>query len=250
VPGDAAKTALAGTRFADLRSVAETGSTNADLLALARAGAPDGIVLVADHQTAGRGRAGRTWTAPPGASLLFSVLVRPEPVAAPLASLAMAVAAVDAVAAAAGFAPQVKWPNDVVWEGRKLAGILAEAHWPTHDAVAVVVGVGLNVNWPDELPPELEGIATAVNHVAGRPIDREALLVEVLQQFDRRLGDLATGVLLDAWRQRSATLGQRVRVELGSETFEGIARDITDEGHLVVDDRTVTVGDVVHLRPA
>src|SRR4051812_26899069 len=97
VPGDVAKRLLTGSRFADVRWVDETGSTNADLLMLARDGAPDGIVLVADHQTAGRGRAGRSWVAPPGASLLMSVLVRLAPDTAPLATMAMGLAAADAV---------------------------------------------------------------------------------------------------------------------------------------------------------
>ncbi len=248
VPGDAAKQQLTGSRFADVRWVEETGSTNADLLALARQGAPEGIVLVADHQTAGRGRAGRSFVAPARASLLFSVLLHPPPAAAALASLAMAVAATDAVDEVAGFRPQVKWPNDVVWSERKLAGILAEAHWPSDREVAVVVGTGLNVNWPDELPPELAGIAIALNHIAGREIDREILLVAILRHFELRAGELGTDVLLDAWRERSATLGRDVRVELGAETIVGRATDITRDGHLVVGERTVAVGDVVHVR--
>jgi len=227
VPGDAAKQQLAGTRFADVRWVTETGSTNADLLAMAREGAPEGIVLVADHQTAGRGRAGRSFVAPPGASLLFSVLVRPQPRTAPLVSLAMAVAVIDAVEEVAGFSPQVKWPNDVVWSDRKLAGILAEAHWPNDREVALVVGTGLNVNWPDELPADLAGIAIAINHIAHHDIEREPLLVALLRHFALRYADVGSSALLDAWRERSATLHRRVRVDLGSEQIEGVASDIT-----------------------
>ncbi|MEA3018492.1 MAG: BirA family transcriptional regulator, partial [Actinomycetota bacterium] len=165
VSGEAAKRAMAGSRFADLRWVDETGSTNADLLALARDGAPEGIVLVADHQTAGRGRAGRSWVAPPGSSLLLSVLVRPPASVAGLSSMAIALAAADAVGDLAGFRPRLKWPNDLVWPGdgtapdRKLAGILAEAHWPSEHEVAVVVGIGVNVNWPADLPEALEDVA-------------------------------------------------------------------------------------------
>src|SRR3954452_9704987 len=136
VPGDPARRALAGTRFGDVRWVDETGSTNADALALARQGAPEGIVLVADHQTAGRGRQGRTWEAPAGASLLTTILLRPPAAVAGLVTMAVALAASDAVADVAGFEPRLKWPNDLVWPGdgsapaRKLAGILAEADWP------------------------------------------------------------------------------------------------------------------------
>jgi BirA family biotin operon repressor/biotin-[acetyl-CoA-carboxylase] ligase len=254
VLGDAAKRAMARTRFADVRWVDETGSTNADVLALARDGAPEGIVLVADHQTAGRGRAGRTWVAPAGGSLLLSVLVRPPAGVAGLTSMAMALAASDAVDDTAGFRPRLKWPNDLVWPGdgsavdRKLAGILAEAHWPAEHEVAVVIGIGLNVNWPAALPDELRDIATAINLVAGRDVDREDVLVRLLQNLDRRYDELLRGGIVDAWRAASATLGRRVRVDLGTETIEGIAHDVTDEGHLIVDDRTIAVGDVVHLR--
>jgi BirA family biotin operon repressor/biotin-[acetyl-CoA-carboxylase] ligase len=255
VLGDAAKRAMAHTRFADVRWVAETGSTNADLLTLARDGAPEGIVLVADHQTAGRGRAGRTWVAPPGASLLLSVLLRPPARFAGLSSMAMALAAADAVSDTTGFRPRLKWPNDLVWPGdgsavdRKLAGILAEAHWPAEHEVAVVIGIGLNVNWPVDLPEELRDIATAINHVAGRAVDREDVLVHLLQRLDQRYGELLDGGIVEAWRSSSATLGRRVSVDLGTEIIEGIAQDVTAEGHLIVGDRTIAVGDVVHLRP-
>lgn len=255
VLGDAAKTALATCRFRDVRWVDETGSTNADLLELARDGAPEGAVLVANHQTAGRGRSGRTWTAPPNASLLLSVLVRPPAHLAGLSTMAMGLAAADAVESAAQFRPKLKWPNDLVWPGdgsapdRKLAGILAEAQWPSSGQVAVVIGIGLNVNWPADLPDDLAEIATAVNHIGGEDVDRELLLVDLLLHFEQRYDQLGSDELLDAWRNSSATLGRRVRVDLGAERVEGVARDITAEGHLLVDGREITAGDVVHLRP-
>jgi BirA family biotin operon repressor/biotin-[acetyl-CoA-carboxylase] ligase len=254
VLGDAAKRAMANTRFADVRWVEETGSTNADLLALARDDAPEGIVLVAEHQTAGRGRAGRSWVAPAGASLLLSILLRPPARVAPLSTMALGLAAADAVEAIAWFRPRLKWPNDLVWPGdgsaddRKLAGILAEAHWPSDREVAVVVGIGLNVNWPHDLPDELRDTATAINHITGNEVDREELLVQLLLALDRRYDALVDGTIVDAWRASSATLGRHVRVDLGGETIEGIAHDVTTEGHLIVGDRTIAVGDVVHLR--
>ena len=140
VPGGRARSALAGgpgARFADVRWVAETGSTNADAMELARQGEREGIVLVADHQTAGRGRAGRTWTAPPGAG---SAAVDPAATARagrrPRRRWRWRCRAAAAVESVAGFSPRLKWPNDLVWPGdgsapdRKLAGILAEADWP------------------------------------------------------------------------------------------------------------------------
>jgi len=280
VPGGRARSALPGTsgaRFADVRWVAETGSTNADAMALARGGEPEGVVVVADHQTAGRGRAGRTWSAPSGASLLASVLLRPPAAAAEACSTALALAAAEAVEEVGGFAPRLKWPNDLVWPGdgsaddRKLAGVLAEADWPVgssastgprrpppEERVVVVAGIGINVRWPAELPEDLVDVAVACNHVTGHDVDREDLLIALLQHlgpwYDRLLAD-DRPALVAAWRQRSATLGRRVRVELGTEDVVGTAVDLTEEGHLVVDTlegerRTFAVGDVVHLRPA
>lgn len=279
MPGGRARSALAGTsgaRFADVRWVAETGSTNADAMELARHGAPEGVVVVADHQTAGRGRAGRSWTAPPGASLLVSVLLRPPAGVAEGATMAMALAAAEAVEEVAGFAPRLKWPNDLVWPGdgsapdRKLAGILAEADWPTgssaasgvrrpapEERVVVVVGIGINVAWPEDLPEELADVAVACNHVTDVPVDREDLLAALLVRLGHWYGRLVDGdraALVAAWRERSATLGRRVRIDLGPDDVVGTAVDITERGHLVVDTlegerRTFAVGDVVHLRP-
>ncbi len=277
--GQQARDALAGTRFADVRWVAETGSTNADALALGRNGDPEGIVLVADHQTAGRGRLGRTWQAPVGGSLLCTVLLRPPAAVAGSTTMAVAVAASDAVADLTGVRPRLKWPNDLVWPGddsapdRKLAGILAEVDWPAAsqaadgwatprptDRLLVAVGIGLNVAWGADVPDDLADIAVALDHItehAPAP-DRVALLVAFLRHLDVRYGRLladpaGASALQEAWRERSATLGRRVRVDLGSDDLEGVAIDITAEGHLVIETlegerRTIAVGDVVHLR--
>lgn len=280
VPGGRARSTLAsgpGQRFADVRWVAETGSTNADVMELARQGEPEGIVLVADHQTAGRGRAGRTWTAPPGACLLLSILLRPPAAVMDLTTMAAAVAAAAAIETVAGFAPRLKWPNDLVWPGdgsardRKLAGILAEADWPASSPMSagwrppaageravVVVGIGINVAWPTELPAELADTAVALDHVVDTPVDREDLLIALLSELGPRYSALCAGdraPLLEDWRNRSATLGRRVRVDLGADDVEGRALDITREGHLVVETlegerRILAVGDVVHLRGA
>jgi len=278
VPGRRARTVLAagvGARFADVRWVAETGSTNADLMELARQGEPGGIVLVADHQTAGRGRAGRSWTASPGAALLCSILLRPPAAALELCSMAVAVAAREAVASLTGVSARLKWPNDLVWPGdgsgpdRKLAGILAEADWPASSAISagwrapapqdrgvVVVGIGINVHGlPDDLSDLVER-AVALDELTPSPPDREDLLVALLEALAPRYEALVAGDrggLLDAWRAGSATLGRPVRVVLGAGDVVGTAVDITDEGHLVLDAvdgqrRVLAVGDVVHLR--
>lgn len=264
--GSFATRAVDGTRFGDVRWVAETGSTNKDLLDEAAAGAAEGVVLVADHQRAGRGRLDRTWSAPPGASLLVSVLLRPAvaPEHAFLVTAAGAVAACQACSEVAGVFPGIKWPNDLVvvagdrFAGRKLAGILAESVVADGRIAAVVLGMGLNVNWPEVLPADLSDVAVALDHVVGHPVDRERLLVAWLRHLDAWLDLLGTDdgreLLLLRVRELSATLGRAVRVELPGGTLEGSALDVGPEGHLlVVDDGTgevveVTVGDVVHLR--
>jgi BirA family transcriptional regulator, biotin operon repressor / biotin---[acetyl-CoA-carboxylase] ligase len=279
--GDRARAAPAGSRFADVRWVASTGSTNADVLALARDGAPEGVVVVADHQTAGRGRYDRTWVAPPGGSLLLSVLLRPPSRLASATTMATAVAMADAVEeVVTGVSPELKWPNDLVVAGeggeRKLAGILAEADWPAsatisagwrepseHERAVVVVGVGLNVSWPqdDEATHDLADVAdaaVALNWLTSVTIDRVELLVAFLRRLDQSYGQLVSEgpqTAMDEWRRRSATLGRRVRVDLGPDDVEGTAVDVTAEGHLVVEApggrrRTFAVGDVIHLRGA
>ena len=260
------------TRFTDVRRFASIDSTNRYLLDEARAGAPEGVVAVADHQTAGRGRLGRTWEAPAGANLLMSVLLRPElaPDQRHLATTAVALAAVDAIGVTirvigASHRPVgVKWPNDLVApDGRKLAGVLAEADLASAAPglpAPVVVGIGINVNWPatdEDLPPELRGAAASLRQLAGAEVDREALLAALLAALGPRTADLATvegrARLADDLRAGCTTIGTAVRVDLPDGSFTGTARSVTDEGHLVVESggtlRTVVAGDVVHVRP-
>jgi BirA family transcriptional regulator, biotin operon repressor / biotin---[acetyl-CoA-carboxylase] ligase len=224
----------------------ELDSTNRYLLEEARGGAPDGLVAVADLQTAGRGRFDRRWEAPPGSSLLVSVLLRsaPQPGRVVMAAGLALAGAVDEVA---GVAVGLKWPNDLVVGDRKLAGILAE-----RQGAALVVGAGCNVNW-DSFPAELAATATACNLEAGRSVDGDALLDAYLSTLGRTLD--AGDVVVDAYRDRLATLGRRVRIEVRGGTFEGEATAVGDDGALVVRDdagtvRTVTAADVIHLRPA
>jgi BirA family biotin operon repressor/biotin-[acetyl-CoA-carboxylase] ligase len=271
---------LAATRFGDVRWVAETGSTNSDVLTLARDGAAEGVVLVADRQREGRGRRGRSWVAPAGSSLLVSVLLRPPAKIAAATTIALGVAMAAAIEEVAGVAPGLKWPNDLVirrggtqQEERKLAGILAETDWPAgatiaggwrepaaHERATVVAGVGVNVNWPTDpsvLPEDVLDIGVALNQVVGHVVDRGELLVTFLSRLEHQYGTMvregSAAAALAEWRERSATLGRRVRVDLGVDDVEGTAVDVTDAGHLVVDTlegerRTFAVGDIVHLR--
>ena len=256
------------TRFADVRRFASIDSTNRYLLDEARAGAPDGVVALADHQTAGRGRLGRSWEAPAGANLLVSVLLRPDidPGDRHLATTAVALAAVDAVRGSGVTGVSIKWPNDLVDpSGRKLAGVLAESDLASATAAEgrpapVVVGIGINVNWPGDdadLPPELRGLAVSLRQLVGAPVDRERLLGSFLAALDSRTADLDTPAgrsrLADQLLHGCSTVGSRVRVDLPDGSFEGTATGISPEGHLIVAtggaDRTVVAGDVVHVRP-
>lgn len=247
-----------GGLWRDTRVVAETGSTNADLAAEAGAGAPEGIVLAAEWQRAGRGRMGRTWTAPPRAGLAFSLLLRPVEVAparwAWLPLLA-GLAAAAGVARTVDVEVRLKWPNDLLVGSRKLAGILAE-----RAGDAVVIGVGLNVTTTAaELPGEA---ATSLAHEGAPALDRTALLVAILRELEAAYagwrsarGDADEAGLREEYRGRCATLGRDVRVELpDGRTLTGAAYDIDATGRLLVrtgaGEEAVSAGDVVHVRPS
>jgi BirA family biotin operon repressor/biotin-[acetyl-CoA-carboxylase] ligase len=228
----------------------ELDSTNRWALDRAREGAAEGLVVVADHQTAGRGRLDRTWEAPPGSSLLVSVVLHQVGGAdgAHRAVIAAAVALARAIRSVAGVDAGMKWPNDVVVNDRKLAGILAEA-----EGDALVVGLGVNVNW-HEFPAEIAATATACSIEAGHEVDRDALLVAFLTELAAALDDpVATE---RAHRDLLVTLGRRVRVTLTrGDPIEGEAVGLGVHGELEVrtDDgviHAVTTGDVHHLRAA
>lgn len=242
--------------FTEIDVVESTGSTNADLMTRAAAH-PDleRVALVAETQRQGRGRHTRAWTSPPRAQIAVSILARPAGIApATLGWLPLltGVAVVDAVRKTAGLPATLKWPNDVLIDGRKVAGILAEV---VSDPVpAVVVGTGLNVSLAaDELPVPH---ATSLT-LAGSPVsDRTELVQSLLAEFAHRFtawqqADWATTEIAAAYRQRCSTLGSHVRAELpGGRTLTGVARDIDDAGQLLIGSEAVSAGEVTHLRPA
>jgi BirA family biotin operon repressor/biotin-[acetyl-CoA-carboxylase] ligase len=226
------------TRFTDIRLLDETTSTNTVAAGLGT----EGVVVVADFQTAGRGRLDRSWEARPGDALLASVVLRPglPPERRHLTTAAVALAARQACRRVAGVEPDVKWPNDLLLGAAKLAGVLAES-----SGEAVVVGMGLNVHGG---PPG----AAVLDQAAGTRVGRAELLEQWLLQLDRRLVDWdAVG---EEYRSTCATVGRRVAVELAEgRVVTGTAEAVDRSGRLVVraDDGTVTayaVGDVTHLR--
>ena len=238
----------------DIHRLLEVDSTNTWVRDRARHGDPAGLVAVADHQTAGRGRLDRRWESPPGANLLASVLLRPvlDGKDLHLCAGAVALAGADACREVAGVEPVLKWPNDLLLEGAKLAGVLAEAEFAGPTLTAVVVGIGVNVAWPG--PPEASG--TCLDDHA-QPVDRLLLLDQLLSALEPRCAlleeEAGRRALADEVRQRCGTLGQQVRVTLAGEVITGRASAIDDAGRLVVvtasGPRSISAGDVVHLRP-
>lgn len=239
--------------------VERTGSTNADLLARAAAGENiAGAVLIAEHQTAGRGRNGRVWSSP-RAQLTMSVGVdgaAVPPDAWGWLPLATGVAVVDTVAAVAGVEAGLKWPNDVLANGRKLAGILTEVA-PAQRFI--VVGIGLNVTLrDDEVPDAPEANATSLSTLGGQTPDRTSLVIALLEQLARRFGGWRAALGADAgliadYRTRSVTIGSAVRAILpGGAEVLGVAQSIDEQGRLHIDSQTgsvaVSAGDVIHLR--
>jgi BirA family transcriptional regulator, biotin operon repressor / biotin---[acetyl-CoA-carboxylase] ligase len=241
-----------------------TGSTNADLLARAADGAPEGTVLAAEEQRAGRGRMGRAWVSPPRSALTFSVLLRPgtvPPARLGWLPLLTGVAVASAVRAVTAVDAQLKWPNDVLVRAAKLAGILAEA-----SGGAVVVGIGLNVSTePDELPPPGPGpagplAATSLRAEGWATPDRDLLLTAVLGELEHWYlawrhaeGDPERCGLTGEYTRLCATLGRQVRVELpGGHLVRGLAAGIDPAGRLLVrvpdGELPVAAGDVVHVR--
>ena len=254
---DILREALLGGLWTSVEVVARTGSTNADLLGR---GGPEGQVLVAGEQTAGRGRMGRSWVSQPGASLTFSVLLRPVSVPAARRGwlpLLTGVAVATAVRAVASLAATLKWPNDVLIGDRKLAGILAE-----QSGDAVVVGIGLNVATPrDALPTSPAGQQATSLLAEGAEVARDVLLVAVLRHMElwyrafRDDPDPARSGLLAEYRTLCGTLGRSARVELpGGHAVAGVAEDIDTDGRLLVREADTTpptpvsAGDVIHVR--
>jgi len=244
-----------GGFWRDIRVVSETGSTNSDLLAEARRGLGEGVVLAAESQSAGRGRMGRHWVSSPRAALTFSVLLRPA--AVPPASrswvpLLAGVAVALALRAEAAVDAGLKWPNDVQVNGAKLVGILAE-----QAGDAIVVGTGINVSARrDELPAEATSLA--LEGAAG--LDRDRLLASVLTELEHwyqawagQRGDADSCGLRREYQRLCGTLGRPVRVTLpGGATVAGAASDVDRAGRLVVRSASglvpVSAGDVIHVR--
>jgi BirA family biotin operon repressor/biotin-[acetyl-CoA-carboxylase] ligase len=220
------------------------GSTNDVAAALASGGGAEGAIVIADAQTAGRGRRGRTWFSPPGSGLYISIVLAPGRAAASperataILTLAAGVALAEAVEAVTGLSPAIKWPNDLLVDRRKLAGILAEGvATPAAGLHAVVLGYGINVG-AASFPPDLASRVTSLETELGRPIDRAAICAESIASVARRYDDLLAGrfdAILDAWRTRSfGSRGAKVEWDTPSGVRAGITEGIDGWGALLV----------------
>jgi BirA family biotin operon repressor/biotin-[acetyl-CoA-carboxylase] ligase len=213
-------------------------STNDEARRLARAGAPEGMLVVADYQTVGRGRLERRWEAPAGSSLLMSLVFRPHLAAHQVQRLTMicGLAAVEAIEAQTGLYVGLKWPNDLVIDGAKLGGILTEIELAGKRVDYAVVGIGLNVNLdPGQLPQDLLMVATSLSHLLGREVERLPLLRALLQAVEVRYKALNAGQLPQAeWAERLVTLGQWVAVSAMGACVEGVAEGVNEDGALLV----------------
>lgn len=245
-----------GRFWTDIVITEQTGSTNADVAAAARAGAPEGTVHATDLQVAGRGRLDRTWESPAGSGIAVSVLLRPDEIpAARWVWLPLLVGlAVDATVREFGVDCGLKWPNDVLVDNRKLAGILLE-RVDTPQGAAAIIGVGLNVTLrEDELPVDT---ATSLLLESATETDRTIVLRALLRNLEALYrawkeadGNPAAGIR-DSYERRCVTIGTRVRVALPNDTsLEGEATAIDELGRLVVDGQAISAGDITHVRPA
>jgi len=246
---------LSETRFNKIEHVSEIGSTNSDLASKAST-LPDGFTLIADHQTAGRGRMGRNWEAPPSANLLFSVLLHPKwsEERHQLVTPALALATVEMLQPL-GMKASIKWPNDVVVQrekSKKIAGILAE--YVQKENPVLVVGMGLNIGWPkseDSGPPDSTSLSAC-----GIVKDRWKLLGEILKNFEKRLVEITVekevSGFIEDYCSKSSTIGHKVRVDKADGDIIGRAVGIEKDGSLIIENEngatSFSAGDVTHLR--
>lgn len=260
---DSLRLALEGLPVPQIRYFDALGSSNDEALDwISQAGSPDGMLVVADSQTSGRGRLGRKWVTQPGTSLAFSLALRPTPAEiehlayfSPLGAMAIC-EALEAL----NLAPKIKWPNDVLLNRRKAAGILVEVAWLGSQLQGIVIGIGVNIA-PESVPPadQLRFPATSVQTAAGQPVDRLALLRSILTSLFAWRARLSEPAFFAGWEQRLAFRGEWVRLqEAGAQAgasgaLEGQLAGIDRGGNLLLKTQTgaitaVNVGDV-QLRP-
>lgn len=237
----------------------QVNSTNRVALKMGADGHPGGLVLLAEEQTGGLGRQNRPWFSPAGKNVYLSLLLRPclpmrdYPIFSPAAALGV----VKGIIKMTGLDIGIKWPNDVIVNGRKLGGILLESKTTGDQTVPLVIGIGLNVNLdPEDFPSELQETATSLKIETGKTIDRTALLCIMLEEIAEHVLALQEGkneAVMDAVRDNCFTLGKSIRVTTARQVFEGRAESIDEDGALMIrmgDQllRRIVIGEITHLR--
>lgn len=222
----------------DIRVFQETSSTNDIVEKLARDGVGEGVVVFAESQSKGRGRLGRKWISPKGQGLWFSVLLRPQlpPVSVTQLTIAAATAVARAIRKQTGLLPEIKWPNDILIDGRKVAGILTELAAELDRVRYVIIGIGVDVNVP-EFPAELADAATSLTAVAGRHFVRAEIAAAILEELEADYARIARGAfasLAEEWEQQCVTVGRRVKIHIGDRTLTGRAESLDSDGALLL----------------
>jgi BirA family transcriptional regulator, biotin operon repressor / biotin---[acetyl-CoA-carboxylase] ligase len=224
----------------DIRVFQETTSTNDVIEKLARDGVKEGAVVFAESQTRGRGRLGRKWLSPPKRGLWFSVLLRPDlrPNEATRLTVASATALRRAIASQTGLNAQIKWPNDILIQGKKVAGILTELSAELDHVRYVTLGIGVDVNLnPSDFPAELRKVATSLKAALGRPVSRPELAVAILRELDHdyaRIGSDQFAALADEWEEHGTTIGHEVVIRMGDRQIRGRAESLGEDGALLL----------------
>ena len=222
----------------DIRVFQETSSTNDVAEKLARDGVGEGVVVFAESQSKGRGRLGRKWISPKGQGLWFSILLRPQlpPASVTQLTIAAATAVARAVRMQTGLLPEIKWPNDILIDGRKVAGILTELAAELDRVRYVIIGIGVDVN-VSEFPADLADTATSLATAAGRQFVRAEIAAAILEELDADYTRIASGAfasLAEEWEQQCVTLGRRVKIHIGDRTLMGRAESLDSDGALLL----------------
>jgi BirA family transcriptional regulator, biotin operon repressor / biotin---[acetyl-CoA-carboxylase] ligase len=224
----------------DIRVFQETTSTNDVMDKLARDGVKEGVVVFAETQAFGRGRLGRKWISPARQGLWFSVLLRPDlrPQETTRLTVASATAVRRAIQSQTGLEPQIKWPNDILLRGKKVAGILTEMSGELDHVKYVILGIGVNVNLsPGDFPADLRRMATSLKAELGRPVSRPELAAAILRELDDDYARLAAGqfaAVADEWEEHGATIGQAVEIRMGERHVRGRAEALGEDGELLL----------------
>jgi len=249
------KTSVFGRQ--DIRIYEITGSTNIEAFQLATVGAPEGSIVIANRQDAGKGRMGRTWSSPSGKNVYISVILRPTipPYLAPRLTIVTAVALSDTLRESGVPGHRIKWPNDILAGDKKLSGILTEMKGDTDAIEFIITGIGININATlEDYPPELHSTVTSLNIILNRITDRNDFIALLLSNFEKYYNRFLQGEfsgILTTWKEQADIVNREIKVQQFNEIFSGRVIDLNEDGNLIVDTgveiRTVNSGDINYL---